>query len=324
MKAIRIHETGGPEALKYEDCPDAMPGPGEAVIDVQAIGVNFTDVVTRRGGANPPPSLPMTPGMEAAGVVSAVGEGVTGVNAGDPVVYCAVLGAYAQKVPVPAGALIPIPDGLDAKTSAAVLLQGMTAHFLAYGFYPFKPGDSALVHAGAGGTGLLLIQMLKRTGARVFATVSTEEKAALASEAGADGAIIYTRQDFEEEIKRATDGCGVQVVYDSVGIATFDQSLRCLAPRGYLALYGQASGPVPPVETARLYSGGSLFLTRPSLLDYTATREELLWRAGEVLEWAGSGEIKVNVGGTFPLSDAAEAHRQLEGRHSTGKLVLIP
>ena len=324
MKAIRIHETGGPEVLRYEDYPVPTPGPGQAVIDVQAIGVNFTDVVTRRGGANPPPRLPMTPGMEAAGVVSAVGEGVTEVKVGDPVVYCAVIGAYAQQVAVPADVLIKIPDGLDAKTAAAVLLQGMTAHFLAHSLYPLKPGDSALVHAGAGGTGLLLIQMAKRAGAHVFATVSTDEKAALATEAGADRAIVYTREDFEEEIKQATDGRGVQVVYDSVGIATFDKSLKCLAPRGYLALYGQASGPVPPVDTARLYGGGSLFLTRPSLLDYTANREDLLWRAGEVLSWAKSGELKVNIGATFPLADAAEAHRQLEGRHSTGKLVLVP
>ncbi len=324
MQAIRIHETGNPEVLKYEECPDPVPGPGEALVDVQAIGINFTDVVTRRGGANPPPVLPMTPGMEAAGVVEAVGEEVTAVKVGDPVVYCAVLGAYAERVTVPAEMLVPIPDGLDARTSAAVLLQGMTAHFLAYGFYSLKPGDSVLVHAGAGGTGLLLVQLAKRTGAYVFATVSTDEKAALTMEAGADRAIVYTREDFGEEIRQATDGRGVQVVYDSVGIATFDRSLRSLARRGYLALYGQASGPVPPLDTARLYAGGSLFVTRPSLLDYTATREELLGRAGEVLNWAGTGELKVNIGGTFALSEAADAHRQLEGRHSTGKLLLIP
>ena len=323
MKAIRIHEAGGPEVLKYEDCPDPTPGPGQALIDVQAIGVNFTDVVTRRGGAIPPTSFPMTPGMEAAGVVSAVGEGVTEARVGDPVVYCAVLGAYAQQVAVPADALVKIPDGLNAKTSAAVLLQGMTAHFLAHSIHSFKPGDSALVHAGAGGTGLLLIQMAKRAGAYVFTTVSTDEKAALAKEAGADRAIIYTREDFEEEIKQATDGRGVQIVYDSVGNVTFDKGLRSLASRGCLALYGQASGPVPPMDTASL-RGGSLFLTRPSLLDYTATREELLWRAGEVLSWVESGELKVNIGGTFALADAAEAHRQLEGRHSTGKLLLVP
>ena len=323
MKAITIHEAGGPEVLKYEDCPHPTPGLGEALIDVQAIGVNFTDVVTRRGGANPPISFPMTPGMEAAGVVSAVGEGVTEARVGDTVVYCAVLGAYAQQVTVPADVLVKIPDGLDAKTSAAVLLQGMTAHFLAYSIYSFKPGDAALVHAGAGGTGLLLIQMAKRAGAYVFTTVSTDEKAELAKEAGADRAIIYTREDFEEEIKQATDGRGVQVVYDSVGKITFDKGLRSLASRGYLALYGQASGPVPPLDTSTL-RGRSLFLTRPSLLDYTASREELLWRAGEVLGWVESGDLKVNIGGTFKLADAAEAHRQLEGRHSTGKLILVP
>ena len=324
MKAIRIHETGGPEVLKYEDCPAPTPGPGQALIDVQAIGVNFTDVVTRRGGANPPPNLPMTPGMEAAGVVSAIGEGVTGVKVGDPVVYCTILGSYAQQVAIRADLLVKIPDGLDAKTSAAVLLQGMTAHFLAHSAYPLKPGDSALIHAGAGGTGLLLIQMAKRAGAYVFATVSTDEKAGLAREAGADRAIIYTREDFEEEIKQATDGRGVQVVYDSVGKNTFNKGLSCLARRGCLAVYGASSGPVPPVDTTSLYNGGSLFLTRSSLLDYIDTREDLLWRAGEVLSWAKSGELKVNIGGTFTLADAAEAHRQLEGRHSTGKLLLIP
>ena len=321
MKAIRIHELGGPEVLKYEDCPVPTPGPGQAIIDVQAIGVNFTDVVTRRGGANPPPSLPMTPGMEAAGVVSAIGEGVTEVRVGDAVVYCTVTGAYAQQVAISEDLLVKIPDGLDAKTSAAVVLQGMTAHYLSHSIYPLKPGDSALVHAGAGGTGLLLIQMAKRAGAYVFTTVSTEEKARLAKEAGADRAIIYTREDFEEAIEQATDGRGVQVVYDSVGKTTFDKSLGCLARRGCLALYGQSSGPVPLLDTAVLRSR-SLFLTRPTLGDHTA--EELRWRTGEVLSRVKSGELKVNIGGTFALADAADAHRHLEGRDSTGKLLLIP
>ena len=321
MKAIRIHEIGGPEVLKYEDCPAPTPGPGQALIDVQATGVNFTDVVTRRGGANPPPSLPMIPGMEAAGVVSAVGEGVTEVRVGDPVAYCTVTGSYAQQAAVPADILVKIPDGLDAKTCAAVLLQGMTAHYLSHNTYPLKPGDSALIHAGAGGTGLLLIQMAKRAGAYVFATVSTDEKAGLARGAGADRAIIYTREDFEEEIKRDTDGRGVQVVYDSVGKTTFDKGLNCLARRGCMALYGQSSGPVPLLDTASLRNG-SLYLTRPTLGDHTA--EELRWRARQVLSWVKSGELKVNIGGTFTLADAAEAHRQLEGRGSTGKLVLIP
>ena len=329
MKAIRMYEVGGPEVLKYEECPGPTPGPGQALLDVQAIGVNFSDIyyrtaVSPRTGVTPLPSFPMTPGREAAGVVSAVGEGVTEVKVGDLVAYWGVIGSYAQQVAVSASVLVKVPEVLDARAGAALLLQGMTAHYLAYSTYPLRPGDSALVHAGAGGTGLLLIQMAKRAGAYVFATVSTDEKAAVAREAGADRAIIYTREDFEEEVKKATDGRGVQVVYDSVGQATFDKSLNCLARRGYLALYGQSSGPVPPVDTTRLALGGSLFLTRPMLGDFTATREELLWRAGEVMGWVASGELKLHIGGTFPLADAAEAHRQLEGRHSTGKLLLIP
>ena len=322
MKAIRIHQVGGPEVLKYEDCPAPTAGPGQALVDVQAIGVNFTDANTRRG-AGPIPNLPMTPGREAAGVVSAVGEGVTEVAVGDNVVYCSVTGSYAEQVAVPADVLVKLPQGLDAKTGAAVLLQGMTAHYLAYSTYPLKAGDSALVHAGAGGTGLLLIQMAKRAGARVFATVSTDEKAALAREAGADRTIVYTREDFQEEIKKATDGRGVQVVYDSVGKTTFDRSLKCLALRGCLALFGQASGPVTPIDPAEALTG-SAYLTRPSLGDYTANREDLLSRGGDVLGWAASGELKVRIGGTFPLAEASEAHRQLEGRLSTGKLLLIP
>ena len=322
MKAVRIHELGGPEVLRYEDCPSPTPGPGQALIEVEAIGVNFADVSTR-SGSYPPASLPTTPGIEAAGVVSAVGDDVTDVNIGDRVAYWGVMGSYTQQVAIPANLLVKIPEGLDTRTGAAVMVQGMTAHYLAYGIYSLKPGDSVLVHAGAGGTGLLLIQMAKRAGAFVFATVSTDEKAALAREFGADMAINYTRENFEDEVKKATDGRGVQVVYDSVGRTTFDKSLKCLARRGYLALYGQSSGPVPPIDTASL-ARGSVFLTRPSLFDYTADREDLLRRAGEVLGWVSSGELKLRIGGTFPLADAAEAHRQLEGRESTGKLLLIP
>ena len=322
MKAIRIHQVGGPEVLKYEECPAPTPGTGQALIDIQAIGVNFTDVNTRRG-AGPVPDLPMTPGREAAGVVSAVGESVTDVAVGDKVAYCSVTGSYAEQVAVPADVLVKLPQGVDPKTGAAVLLQGMTAHYLAYSTYPLKADDSALVHAGAGGTGLLLIQMAKRAGARVFATVSTDEKAVLAREAGADRAIVYTREDFQEEIKNATDGQGVQVVYDSVGKTTFDRSLKCLALRGCLALFGQASGPVPPIDPGTALPV-STYLTRPSLGDYTANRQDLLWRAGDVLGWVASGELKVRIGGTFPLADSSEAHRQLEGRLSTGKLLLIP
>ena len=251
-----------------------------------------------------------------------MGDGVGDVKVGDTVVYWGVRGSYAEQVAVPADVLVKIPPGLDAKTGAAVFLQGMTAHYLAFTTYPLKPGDFALVHAGAGGTGLLLIQMAKRAGAYVFATVSTDEKAALAREAGADKAIIYTREDFEEEVKKVTDGEGGQAVYDSVGQTTFEKSLNCLVRRGCLALYGQSSGPVPPVAPGNLR--GSSFLTRPSLVDHTAKREELDWRAGEVLSWVASGDLKVRIDGEFALAESAEAHRRLEGRLSTGKLLLIP
>ena len=340
MKAIRMHQVGGPEVLQYEDAQAPTPEAGQVVIDVQAIGVNYTDVQTRLGAqfqlnreegravqgvfaANPPPSLPMTPGREAAGVVVATGDGVTEVKEGDVVAYCGVTGSYAERVSVPEGVVIKVPQGLESKMAAAVLLQGMTAHYLAFSTYPLKEGDSCLVHAGAGGTGLLLIQMAKMAGARVFATVSTEEKAAVAREAGADQAIIYTHEDFEEEVMKATDGRGVQAVYDSVGKTTFEKSLNCLGRRGCLVLYGAASGPVPTVATASL-AAGSRFLTRAALGDYTADRAELLWRAGEVFGWVASGKLKVRIGGTFPLSDASEAHRQLQGRLTTGKLLLLP
>ena len=321
MKAVRIYEVGGPEVIRYEDCPDPTPVPDQALVDVEAIGVNFADVSTR-SGANPPANLPMTPGIEAAGVVSAIGRDVTEVKVGDTVAYWGVMGSYAQQVAIPAKRLVKIPDGLDARTGAAVMVQGLTAHYLAYSTYSLKPGDSVLVHAGAGGTGLLLIQMAKRAGAYVFATVSTEEKAALAREHGADSAIIYTKEDFEQKVKEGTGGRGVQVVYDAVGKTTFDKSLNCLAPRGCLALYGQSSGPVPPSAMGNLRA--SVFLTRPSLFDHTADREELLWRAGEVFTWVASGELKLHISGAFPLADAAEAHRHLEGRRSVGKMLLIP
>ncbi len=323
MKAVRMHEAGGPAVLKYEDCPSPTPGPGQVLIDVQAVGVNFADTMVR-SGIIPSPSLPATVGREAAGIVSATGEGVTEASVGDLVTYYGVTtGAYAQQVVVPARVTVKIPDGLDARAGAAVILQGMTAHYLAHSSYPLKPGDSALVHAGAGGTGLLLIQMAKRAGAYVFATVSTDDKAALAREAGADRAIVYTREDFAEEIKKATDDRGVDAVYDSVGKDTVEKGLSCLAPRGCLVMYGRASGPVPPIDVASL-GRHSMFLGTAQLNDYTATREELVWRAGEVMGWVASGELKLRIGGTFPLAEASEAHRQLEGRQSTGKLLLIP
>ena len=321
MKATRVHQVGGPEVLKYEDVPDPSPGPGQALVDIQAVGVNYTDTYTRSGLY--PSNLPLTLGVEGAGVVSAIGDGVTEVNVGDTVCYNGTMGSYAERQVVDAWRLVKVPEGADAQMGATVLLQGLTAHYLVYSTYPLKAGESTLIHAGAGGVGLLLIQMAKHLGAYVFTTVSTEEKAALAKDAGADHVILYTRQDFEQEIKKATDGRGVQVVYDAVGLTTFEQSLRCLAPRGYLVLYGQSSGLVPPISPSTLQTG-SYFLTRPGLAHYTATRDDLLQRAGEILDWAVSGQLKLRVDRTLPLSEAAEAHRALEGRQTAGKLLLVP
>jgi NADPH2:quinone reductase len=322
MKAIRIHETGGPEVLKYEEVPDPIPAPGEVLIDVQAVGVNFTDTSTR-AGVNPPASLPWTPGVEAAGVVAQLGQGVTEVVVGDSVAYAQAPATYAERAVAPAARLIKLPAGVDAQTGAAVMLQGMTAHALAFGAYQIKAGDRALVHAGAGGVGHLLIQMVKRTGAYVFATVSTPEKAELVREAGADEVIIYTQEDFAEAVKKATDGQGVNVIYDAVGQATFEKGFGCLAPLGYMLLYGQASGPVPDLNT-RLLSAGSCYLGRPGLANFTRTREELVQRAGDVLEWVRSGELKLHIHAVMPLTEAAEAHRQLRGRETSGKVVLTP
>jgi len=321
MKAIQITQFGGPEVMRYQDVPDPTPGRGEALVEVQAIGVNFTDIYLR-AGVNPAP-LPRIIGVEAAGVVRAVGPDVTDVQRGDPVAYCSIPNSYAEQTVVPAARLIKLPDGLDARDGAAAMLQGMTSHYLCYSTYPVKRGDRVLIHAGAGGVGLLLIQMVKKLGGHIFSTVSTEAKAELAKEAGADQVIIYTEQDFAEEIKRATNGEGVQVVYDAVGKTTFDKSVSSLARRGYMVLYGQASGPVPPID-ARILGNGSKFLTRPGLGDYTATRAELEKRAGDVLRWVKSGELKLRVEYVFPLSEAPEAHRQLESRATTGKLLLIP
>ena len=322
MKAIQVSQTGGPEVLEYTDVADPSPGPGQALVELRAIGVNYTDVYTR-SGMNPV-TLPVVPGQEGAGVVAEVGEGVTEVAPGDLVAYASAPRSYAEKVVAPSWRLVKLPEGLDAEAGAAAMLQGMTAHYLCHSAYPLKPGDTLLVHAGAGGTGLLLIQIAKFLGARVITTVSTEAKARLAQEAGADHTILYTQQDFEEEVKRITGGAGVQVVYESVGQATFDKSLACLGRRGYIVAFGNPSGRVPPLDTAILGRLGSLFLTRPSLIDYTATREELLQRANDILGWIGSGRLKLRIHDRFPLKDAAEAHRQLEGRLTTGKLLLIP
>ena len=322
MKAVRAHQVGGPEVLQYEDVPDPTPGPGQAVVDIRAIGVNYTDVSSRKG-TNPPDAFPWTPGREAAGVVTAVGEGVAEVNVGDRVAYAMHTGSYAEKQAVPSWLLVRIPEALAFETAAATMLQGMTAHVLVFGLTRLNPGDQVLVHAGAGGMGLWLIQILKRLGVFVFTTVSTEAKAELASSAGADRTIIYTSQDFQTEINDATSGRGVRMIFDAVGQTTFAKGLNCLGPRGYMALYGQAGGPVTDVDSTAL-GNGSLFLTRPRLGDYTATREELLQRADEVLGWVQRREIKLYVGLTLPLAQASEAHRQLEGRETTGKILLKP
>lgn len=322
MKAVRAHEIGGPEVLRYEDVADPVPEAGQALVDIKSIGVNYTDVSSRKG-TNPPASFPWTPGREAAGVVTAVGEGVTEVAVGDRVAYAMHTGSYAQKAAVPSRLLVELPQSIDFATGSAAMLQGMTAHFLVFGITRLNPGDRALVHAGAGGMGLLLIQMLKRLGVQIFTTVSTDAKAQLAKYAGADNVILYTQQDFEEEIKKATDGQGVSIVYDAVGETTFEKGLNCLGKRGYMALFGAASGAIGPVDSGVLRDG-SRFLTRPSLGDYTSTRDELLQRANEVLAWVGSGELKLHVSQTLPLEQAVEAHRQLEGRQSTGKILLTP
>ena len=322
MKAIRVHETGGPEKLKYEDIQVSEPGAGQARVKIHAIGLNFIDVYFRTGLYKTP--LPFIPGMEAAGVVDAVGEGVTSVSPGDRVAYAMNLGAYAEFALVNAGQLVKLPTHVDFKTGAAALLQGMTAHYLTHSTFPLQSGQTALVHAAAGGAGLLVVQMAKMIGARVIGTVSTEEKASLAQAAGADHVILYEQVDFESEVKKITEGQGVEVVYDSVGRKTFDKGLNCLRRRGMMVLFGQSSGPVPPLDPNTLNPKGSLYLTRPSLGHYIALPEELQWRAEDVLKWVESGQLKLRIDQSFPLKDAAEAHRALEGRKTTGKVLLQP
>ncbi len=322
MKAVRVHEFGGPEAMSYEEVPTPSPGEGQVLVKLAASGLNYIDVYQRTGLY--PNALPYTLGLEGSGTVAGVGVGVTGFREGDAVTWTGVPGAYAEYAVVPEQRLVRLPDGLDVKVGAAAMLQGTTAHYLVTTTYPLKAGDACLVHAAAGGVGLLLVQMAKQCGARVFGTVSTEEKAALAREAGADDVILYTEQDFEAEVRRLTDGKGVQVVYDSVGKTTFDKSLNCLAPLGYMVLYGASSGPVPPFDAAILNAKGSLFLTRPSLFHYIADRASLEKRAGDVLNWIADGSLKLRMEHTFALSDVAEAHRSLEGRKTTGKVLLVP
>lgn len=322
MKAIVVENCGGPEVLTYRDAEKPSPKAGEALVRLEAVGLNFIDVY-HRTGLYPLPR-PFIPGMEAAGVVESVGDGVSEVKIGDRVAYAMQPGAYADYAVVPAWKLVNVPEGVSSQQAAAAMLQGMTAHYLVTSTYALKAGDTALIHAAAGGVGLLLIQMAKRIGARAIGTVSTEAKAELARQAGADEVILYTEQDFEAETRRLTEGRGVNVVYDSVGQTTFLKSLNSLAPRGMLALFGQSSGPVTAFDPALLAQKGSLFLTRPSLAAYAATREELMWRAGDLFDWIKSGELKLRIEKTLSLSDAAEAHRQLEGRKTTGKVLLIP
>ncbi len=320
MKAIQIQHTGGPEVMVLGDIPVPQPKPGEALVKVRASGVNFIDVYYREGRYKA--DLPFVNGQEGAGVVERVGAGVRGIRPGDAVAWCNVLGSYAEYAVVPADKLVNVPEGLDLKLAAAVMLQGMTAHYLSHSTFALKAGDLALIHAAAGGVGLLLTQMAAQAGARVIATVSTDEKEKLAREAGAAEVIRYTEADFEAETKRITGGRGVDVVYDSVGKTTFEKSLNCLRPRGLLALFGGSSGAVPPFDLIELSKKGSLFVTRPTLKDYTATREELMSRAGDVLRAVQAGTLKVRMEYSYPLAEAAQAHRDLESRKTTGKLLL--
>jgi NADPH2:quinone reductase len=320
MHAIRVSKTGDPGVLEYVSTDRPVPGKGEALVRIEASGVNYIDVYHRTGLYKLP--LPFTPGSEGAGVVEEVGPEVEGLKGGDRVAYAMSVGSYAEHAVVPAWKLVPVPRAIDARTAAAIMLQGMTAHYLVTSVYALKAGDTALVHAAAGGVGGLLVQMAKQRGARVLGTASTS-KLGLVRELGADSAIDYTTTDFEAEVLRLTDGAGVNVVYDGVGRTTFDKSLDSLAVRGYLALYGQSSGPVPPLDPSRLAKKGA-FLTRPSLAHYAQTREELLWRSRELFAAVEKGALRVRTSRELPLRDASEAHRLLEGRKTTGKLLLIP
>jgi NADPH2:quinone reductase len=322
MRHIQVTKFGGPEELKLAESPKPTPAAGQALVKIAASGVNYIDVYFRTGLNKA--DLPFTPGSEASGTVESVGPGVTAVKPGDRVGYAMARGSYAEYALVPADQLVPLPDSVEFNTAAAALLQGMTAHYLTHSTYAVKPGDKCLVHAAAGGAGRLVVQMAKMLGATVYGTVGTDAKAAVAKEAGADEAIVYTRDDFAVEVKRLTGGKGVDVIYDSVGLSSFLKGLDLLRPRGMMALFGNSSGKVDPIDPAILNPKGSLFLTRPSLAHYVLTREELLWRAGDVLSWIGSRKLKLLIDKTYPLSDAAESHRDLEGRKTIGKLLIIP
>ncbi|HLG55956.1 MAG TPA: quinone oxidoreductase [Vicinamibacterales bacterium] len=321
MKAVRVHAFGGPEVLQYEDVDVPRPGAGEAVVKIAASGLNYLDVQYRTGRLKVP-ALPFVIGAEASGVVTEIGTDVTEVRVGDRVGYAMALGSYAEYAVVPAWKLVPLPPGLDMQVAAGAMLQGLTAHYLTHSTFPLKAGDTALVHAAAGGVGSVVTQVARLLGARVIATAGTDAKGELARQAGAHDVIIYSKQDFEAEVRRLTDGRGVDVVYDSVGKDTFDRSLNCLRPRGMLALFGFSSGMVPPFDPATLGTKGSLFLTRPGLLQYMATRDELLTRAKAIFEWLASGALKIRIGHVFPMADAAAAHRELEARRTTGKVLL--
>jgi NADPH:quinone reductase len=322
MQAIQVSQTGGPEVLVPVELPVPSPKPNEALVNIKAAGVNFIDVYVREGRY--PTPTPFVNGQEGAGVVTEVGSEVTTLKPGDRVAYTSALGSYAEYAAVPASRLVKIPDQLDFDQAAAAMLQGMTAHYLLHSSYPLKKDETALIHAAAGGVGLLLVQMAKKIGARVIATAGTPEKAQLARDAGADECIVYTEADFETETRRLTDGAGVHVVYDGVGKATFDNDLNVLRPRGYLVLFGGSSGAVPPFDLIKLSQKGSLFITRPTLAHYTLTREELEWRANDVLQSIARGELKLRIHKVYPLAEAAQAHRDLEGRKTTGKLLLKP
>lgn len=322
MKAIRVHQHGGPESMVLEEVPVPMPGPQQALVRLRVSGVNFIDVYFRTGVYKA--ELPTAIGNEAAGVVEAVGSDVTGLAPGDRVAYAMARGSYAEYAVVPSAQLVRLPDGVTFEQGAAAMLQGMTAHYLTRSTFPLKAGDTCLVHAAAGGAGLLIVQLAKAAGARVIGTVSTQAKADLARSNGADHVIRYTEEDFEQAVKQLTGNHGVDVVYDSVGRTTFDKSLNCLKPRGMMVLFGQSSGAVPPMDPNILNPKGSLFLTRPSLAHYVLTRDELLWRSGEILSAVAAGTLRLRIDRTYPLAQAADAHRALEGRATTGKLLLTP
>lgn len=322
MKAVEVSRTGGPEVLEYKEVPEPQPKANEALVAIKAIGLNFVDVYFREGRY--PSKLPFIVGQEAAGVVEQVGAEVTSLKPGDRVAYTGLQGSYAEKAAVAADRLVKIPEGVSFEQAAALMLQGMTAHYLVKSTYPLKSGEICLVHAAAGGVGQLLVQMAKTIGAEVIATAGTDAKCEIARKAGADHAINYEKQDFEEETKRITGGKGVHVVYDGVGKSTFEKGLNVLRPRGYMVLFGGASGAVPPFDLIKLSQKGSLYITRPTLGAYIADRKELEWRASEVMGWVASGKLKLNIGQKYRLAEAEKAHRDLEGRKTTGKTVLIP